>query len=82
VIKIDKRIPIPSKQRCGPYPGCCKYPFRRMKVCDSFFVACEDDPRERDAAGKRIRASLRTLSIPIVITIRGVVGGVRCWRTE
>lgn len=68
--KIESGIPIPSKS------GDSRYPFREMKVGDSFFV-----PGKKAANLAGCLGYYRT-RYKITLVTRTVDGGVRVWRTE
>ena len=76
-IKIDKSIPVPPPSKHGSH----KYPFRIMKVGDSFLVPLADD-----AGGVRLRSSVgqfqRRDDEQRKFSVRKVDDGYRCWRTE
>lgn len=85
MIKIDKNVPMPEKNRPGRKP---KYPFREMQVGDSFFV-----PRPEARSTKQHRALLykaagkyRLRKPGFSVVIRPVtengVEGVRVWRAK
>lgn len=69
---IEKGVPIPPSSGGGRKP---KYPWREMKVGDSFFV--EGEPI-------KLRNSLYPLATRhnIKLTIRTEGNGVRVWRVE
>jgi hypothetical protein len=69
--KIDKGVPIPSKQRT-------EYPWGRMEVGDSFFV-------EKDEQGRRLATAVKAVNRRVKnkkFIVRKVLGGYRCWRIE
>lgn len=80
--KIDKdvRVTRPDYSACGP-KGCWKYPFDKMGVGDSFFVAGAVG-KDRDTL--RSSASSRGKRHGMKFTTRTVtedgVKGVRIWR--
>ena len=70
-IKVDKGIPIPKWQQRR------KYPWREMKVGDSFFVAGEKDTHRMASAANGIRKLLK-----MEFVTRTEKGGVRVWRVR
>ena len=67
MIEIDKDVPMPSP-----------YPYRKLEVGDSFFVADKTTNGMAGAANERLtpkRFTARTVT-------EGGVKGVRVWRTE
>jgi len=73
MFKIDQKVPLPRRKagRDGS-----KYPWREMKVGDSFFVQTEN------AGNLRSLASNTGRKLNAVFTARSVEGGVRVWRVK
>ena len=67
MIEIEKGIPVPARGRKE------KYPWSRLEVEDSFFVAGAKTKRFAAADGARKKYGFK-------ITIRTVDGGIRVWR--
>ena len=72
-MKIERNIPPPEYTQDNRV----KYPFRELKVGDSFFV----DGKEK---GHRARAAARQMTVRTNITLltRSENGGVRIWRIK
>ena len=70
--KIEKGIPAPPER--------LRYPFREMKVGDSFFVPCSDEEKRRVA--NRMRSSASKRRGLGAFSLREVEGGVRAWKIE
>lgn len=71
--EIDSNVPIPSPQATGRHS---RYPFREMKIGDSFLV-----PNEHDSV--RVRSSASYFGIrnkEYRFIVRKDTGGVRVWR--
>ena len=75
-IKIDRGVPVPTKgQRC-------MYPFKDMKVGDSFFI----DTKDRDKGNMRNRVQSSSSRFAKMqdpkqqFCSRQLEGGIRCWR--
>jgi hypothetical protein len=80
-IEIEQGVPVPVPSR--RVRGQSKYPFLKMEVGDSFFVASE--PGRMLATQQAIRAAMRkglSLRSHLKFTTRRVEGGIRCWRME
>lgn len=83
LLPIDRGIPLPplSNAHRGNQRRTRKYPWREMKVDESFFVSCP--PQElahRRRSLKRCIASLKGMPHH-QFEIRRVEGGLRVWRT-
>ena len=72
MIKIDKDIPIKSRRRRRNFTS--KYPFESMEIGDSFFISGD----YHKTYGCVYMAMRKFKNFKFVI--RGVDGGVRCWR--
>ena len=73
MFKIEHKIPMP-KRRGGSRPA--KYPFREMKVGDSFFVPdvkIYSFASQASLWGKKLGAKFSCLTVE---------GGVRVWRVK
>ena len=70
--RIESDIPLPSGVRRAR-----RYPFKDMKIGDSFLV------KDRKAASvmSAVRRFMRQEGNGRAFTTRNVDGGVRCWRT-
>lgn len=68
-IKIEKGMPIPTSNKST-------YPFREMKIGDSFFVSSDKENSMRVCAYGFSRGG------KIKFTTRKVDGGTRCWRVK
>lgn len=76
MIKVEYKIPITKSKRVS------RYPFANMAIGDSFFVKC----------GKKTLATKRSSIYGaycryyeednIIVSIKKVDGGLRCWRVE
>ena len=66
---IEKGIPLPSVK-------VLKYPFLKMGVMDSFYVA----PKERNSVSA-CASILAKKNPPLKFTVREVENGYRAWRT-
>ena len=75
--KIDKNIPYPDRGN----PGTSKYPFKNMKVGESFFVGCtEDIEKIRSKLGGPCNyAFLHGIG---KFSVRKWEGGFRIWRLK
>jgi hypothetical protein len=73
VYQVESGIPIPLQQRRSPG---LKYPFRHMKVGDSFFVG----KKASISISGHVSYAKRLLHQDY--TMRTVAGGVRVWRTK
>ena len=76
MIKIETGVPIPSKQVRTP-----KYPFRNMKVGDSFFIKSQHAESDR----KKVSAAANMfckLNEGFKFKTQVFEGGVRTWRVE
>jgi hypothetical protein len=73
-LRIDKNVPIPPAAKDG------KYPFKTMKIGDSFFCPARPDRRQMES----LRSSLYNCGkrADVQVTVRKVAGGIRCWRTQ
>ena len=80
--KIESGIPVPkTRAKRPPYfkDGYCRYPFRDMKIGQSFM----DKTNAPTEVATRIRSAATHLSkrdSKFLFTIRIVKGGVRVWR--
>lgn len=77
MFEIEQGVPIPPR---GSGRSVAKYPFRHLKIGESFFVPCGD---AQEAA--RIRQSIANctpIHRPARFTVRRVEGGVRAWRIQ
>ncbi len=83
-VKVDKGVPVPDARAPGR-PG--KYPWEKMEVGDSFFVAgC------RSSKSSRGSGTILNLSVPRARypdrkwvsrkVVEGGVTGVRVWRVK
>ena len=72
MIKIDKDIPIPTIRG--------KYPFKDMKVGDSFLV--EKPTVSKHNVASALHSSAKKMGKDYKITVRREENGVRCWRTQ
>lgn len=72
---VESDVPIP-RQRRGKKVN---FPFRRMKVGDSFFVPNGDNGKPIVSIST-VYNEAKNLHIPV--TVRQVEGGYRCWRLE
>lgn len=82
-MKIDEGIPFPDElQRPAGthYPAAVKYPFRYMKVGDSFLVKTEKDRLRALSAANTFGCT--KLGQRTKFKSRKVEGGYRVWRTE
>ena len=70
--KVEKGIPVPPRQ--------ARYPFREMKVGESFFVPCTDEEKAR--IQNRLTNSCAKARGFGTFTVRRVEGGVRAWKIE
>jgi hypothetical protein len=68
-IKIDKGIPLPNDGRLT------KYPFKGMKIGDSFLFPEETTPN--NAYSLAISAGVR---LKLKFSVRKTSEGYRCWR--
>ena len=79
--KVEKNIKRPARNS-GRKP---KYPFRKMKVGDSFFILVADRACRSNIAGAaRNSANMARIRDKTVgrFSSRQVEGGVRVWRIE
>lgn len=78
MIKLDKNIPIPvASKKTGPR----KYPFAEMEIGDSFFIeatSIQQIARKRST----LCVSAKRMGDNYKITIKRVIGGIRCWRVQ
>ena len=70
--KVEKGIPFPRVR--------LRYPFREMKVGDSFFMPCADEEKRRIA--RRLSSTTSNPKNGGRFTVRRVEGGVRVWKIE
>ena len=75
MIKIDKNIPIPSKGNGEP-----KYPFKTMKVGDSFSISIKKVPQAHNRVNVAMSRQHKTTSKRY--TIRNIKSSneIRVWR--
>ena len=82
MFKIEKNIPLVRKK---PSRNRTKYPFREMKIGDSFlYPEKTGESKMRKAISLRISAakySAKTIK-KMKLSIREVKEGVRCWRRK
>ena len=77
---IEKGIPLPTGYNAsGPRSG---YPFRVMKVGDSFHVPAFNGNLRSTAKRVGVCASNAGRAINARFTVRAVSHGVRCWRVK
>lgn len=69
-LTITEGVPMPKDERRT------RYPFRKMKVGDSFLVNFNDWDKVRSASYQWGRRHKKTF------TCRRTEEGIRCWRTE
>lgn len=83
--KIDKNIKIPPQAQRGEAP---KYPFKKMKIGDSFFIPNSHIEENRRTARRIISAGVvykkrnSLTQKDFKLTTRIYEDGVRCWRTK
>lgn len=77
LFKIEGGIPMPSKSDAKN-----KYPFRRLKVGESFLVPCL--PNERQGVMYSLTSCMRwaTYKSGFKFAQRAGLHGVRVWRTQ
>ena len=73
-IQIDKNVPLPKKAN-GRLDH--KYPFRQMKVGDSFLY-----PEGVSPTAAYHVARYHSLKMQVQFTVRKTPEGFRCWRVE
>ncbi len=73
MIKVDKKKPIPERKTGLP----SKYPFKELKVGDSFFIP---DKAKKNGIYACLAHFNKKKAIPIKITIRIEGEGLRVWR--
>ena len=73
VYQIESGIPIPAQRRKS---NGLKYPFRHMKLGDSFFVA------KKDSTAISGHCSYANRLLGHRFCLRTVAGGVRVWRIK
>lgn len=73
-IEIETGLEIPMPKKRGTYTP--KYPFRAMKVGDSFFVPTDAPTKMHNNLSNCAKNQLG----PKSVAIRTVEGGVRVWR--
>ena len=71
-IKVEEGIPLPEAASRTP-----KYPWAKMRVGDSFFIAC----KRAETGVPRSAASVWGKRHNMKFSIHHVDGGVRVWRT-
>lgn len=71
--KIDENVELPPKKSELRR----RYPFKEMKVGDSFFISCDDTHRQQ----RRVHAAARGHKDKRFVT-RQSSDGVRVWRVE
>lgn len=69
--EIEKGIPVPQ----------FKYPFRDMKIGDSFLVPC-DKSEVKVVRNRLVSAACGLKPRDAKFSCRTVAGGVRCWRIK
>jgi hypothetical protein len=72
---IDRGIPLPKRQN-----GYHKYPFQRMKVGESFMVACADFETQQLMNSLTSCARWAGFKTGFKFAQRKIPGGVRVWR--
>ena len=78
-IPIEKGIPVPES-RAGRIP--VRYPWGKMEIGDSFFVASDNPERLQRTLTSAARGwVVRSQAAGRQFTVRRVDGGVRVWRT-
>jgi hypothetical protein len=73
MIKIEKNIPLPPKETRQT-----KYPYARMEVGDSFFVA--QTQASKDSVYSSIQWAQRKLRFKFIVRADNDNAGVRVWR--
>ena len=73
VYQVEAGIPIPLARRRS---NGLKYPFKHMRIGDSFFVG------KKDSVSISGHVSYAKRLLNQNFTIRTVAGGVRVWRTK
>ena len=84
MLKIEKNIPIPSREYGRNGSPKTKYPFREMEIGDSFYVSAIGKG-ETQAISRNILNSASSYNKKHKrkkFTTRIVAGGIRCWRIE
>ena len=68
----------------GAYGVTMKYPFREMKIGQSFYVSTPEGLLAGDVISQRVRSAATQCArrFNLKFTVRKVKGGVRCWRIE
>lgn len=79
--KIEQGVPMPQPSGRGKYG--IKYPFKTMKVGESFLVPCADmTAKNLNRVGVNIMSSAKKYKNIGVFTTRRVADGVRCWKVS
>ena len=74
--KIDKNIPLPSTRAAGGGRP-AKYPFKQMKVGDSFFIPGK---KASDLSSSMSHARRNGINLVCRVAYKGDDIGVRIWR--
>tara|TARA_Y100000310_G_C20423913_1_gene688032 strand:+ start:192 stop:428 length:237 start_codon:yes stop_codon:yes gene_type:complete len=78
MIRIDKNIAIPDKGiHCAP-----KYPFRNMKIGDSFAVNLDKEPRAYNRLNVAVSTQHRNTNKTYTIRSMKSSNEVRVWRIK
>jgi hypothetical protein len=80
MLKIEKDVPLPERT----YGTASEYPFAEMDIGDSFFVpygTSSEIERKTLLAKVKNSASYARKKKLGGFAVRGVPGGVRCWKT-
>lgn len=70
-IKIETKVPVPANYNGGRG----KYPFAKMKIGESFYVATKDCPGVRSSANQ-----YHQIHKDFTFTVRAEKDGYRVWR--
>ena len=77
-IEIMKDVPIPPKRLRGRPPG-SKYPFDRLEVGESFYIA---STKVKPASMASITSRQNKMLVPKKFTTRTTAKGITVWRVE
>lgn len=84
-MQIEKNIPMPTprKPKSKPVGRAPKYPFKKMKVGDSFALHLKDEKENAVARGRLTAAAgYQRKRYRKQFTVRNVEGGLRVWRVK
>ena len=76
MIKIDKNIPMPAKATRGNP----KYPFRNMKIGDSFSVSLDKEPTAHNRINVATNRQHRTTDRKYTMRTLKSTNEIRVWR--